>query len=87
MNWSYGRLSRIRDQLLSRDDLRTRSEAASAVFREGGRGGTAGELCEDGADDHPLKQWAANSRVCGETGREHSLAARDAHRWCWRQNR
>jgi hypothetical protein len=41
-----------RDYLISRDDLRTRSKAASAAFRKGGRGGTAGERREDGADDH-----------------------------------
>lgn len=34
-NCSSGRVSRIRDQLLSRDDLRTRSAAASADFRRG----------------------------------------------------
>jgi hypothetical protein len=42
-----------RDQLILCDDLRTRSEAASAAFRKGGRGGTAGERREDSADDHP----------------------------------
>src|SRR5476649_2529436 len=68
-NWSCGRLSRIRDQLLSRDDLRTRSGAASVAFRKGGRGGTAGERREDGADDHPL--GTANSEsVLGELAAE-----------------
>jgi hypothetical protein len=61
------------------DDLRTRSEAASTVFREGGRGGTAGELCEDGADDHPLKEGAGKLASLWGDRAGHSLAAAQPH--------
>ena len=40
----------MRDQLLSRDDPRTRSGAAGFPLGSTGRNGR--ERCEDGADDH-----------------------------------
>jgi len=46
------------------------------LFREGGRGGTAGELCEDGADDHPLKQRAGKLASLWGDRAGHSLAGR-----------
>ena len=62
---------------LKRDDLRTRSEAASAGFRKGGRGGTAGELCEDGADDHLIPTGKLG--VCAGKQGGHSLPAAQPH--------
>src|ERR1700736_5799162 len=56
-NWSCGRLSRICDQLQSRDDLRTRSGASGSPHGSVGR--NSRERCEDGADDHPPRE--ANS--------------------------
>ena len=68
---------------LARDDLRTRSEAAD--LPQGVRGGKGRERREDGADDHPQMNSAANSRVCAEATRAQSrrgaAASGCAHIW------
>jgi hypothetical protein len=46
--------------------------AAARPVSERERGPEDRERCEDGADDHPLKYRAANSRVCGRQGRTQS---------------
>ena len=52
----------MQSALPSRDDLRTRSEAAD--LPQGIRGGKGRERREDGADDHPLNNNRKLATLC-----------------------